>query len=98
MVLHLGNFLNGKSFRGEAYGITLQSLAELDQKSTTDSKIDFMMIVAETLEANGHPVNLDEDLSRLEELSLEKNRLENLKGFLESYEKVFPHIEKASKS
>lgn len=45
------------------------------------------------MELDGHIIDLDEDLSNLETLSKETNRMDNLYVFLNNYKKNFPMVE-----
>lgn len=64
-VLAVGNFMNCNTPKGNAEGIQLDSLLNLDIRSDSEP-IDFMMYIVRMVEKDGHIINMDEDLSDLE--------------------------------
>ena len=68
LILSVGNYMNGDSFRGNAFGFSIDTLTKLgDTKSSTNSKISFLHFIAKTIE-NKLPTckGILEDLPSLE--------------------------------
>eukprot|EP00743_Colponemidia_sp_Colp-15_P012191 GILK01013794.1.p1 GENE.GILK01013794.1~~GILK01013794.1.p1 ORF type:complete len:473 (-),score=108.47 GILK01013794.1:159-1577(-) len=68
VILALGNYLNGGSARGQAYGFKLDSLNKLSEVKSTDNKKSLMMYLAAYLETKEKNVyDFNSDLTRVEE-------------------------------
>merc|ERR1712023_44945 len=50
IVLALGNFMNGRTARGGAYGFKLSTLTKLSDTKTTDNKKTLMQWIVEVLD------------------------------------------------
>jgi hypothetical protein len=68
LILSIGNYMNGDSFRGSAFGFSIDTLTKLaDTKSSTNSKISILHFIAKTID-NKMPSckGIFEDLPSLE--------------------------------
>jgi dishevelled associated activator of morphogenesis len=67
-ILAIGNYMNGSTTRGEAWGFKLDSLPKmLDVKSSVDPKVSLLHFVAQEMERfNPEHADLIEDFPHLE--------------------------------
>ena len=72
--LGIGNYLNGKSMKGGAYGFKISSLEKFLNIKSNDNKYNLLMYVIEKVETDNEVkdkaiINVNEDHSNLNEAS-----------------------------
>ena len=56
LILELGNFLNAKTPRGDAFGFTLQSLLKIQDTKSSDLTINLMHYLASVIQTNARGI------------------------------------------
>jgi hypothetical protein len=75
LILTLGNFLNGGTFRGGAFGFKLEALLKLADIKAVKSKTTFMHYLAKLLaDTHSHLSNFYEDIPHVQEASKGKRQ------------------------
>jgi diaphanous 1 len=82
IILAFGNYLNGQSMRGGAYGFKLDSLCKIVELKSNDNKITLLEFIIEWIYDNNDPSLLEVDLNYTKNTSLKvtKEFLNDIKG------------------
>jgi len=71
VILAMGNYMNGTSARGGAYGFKLDTLSKLENLRSTDKKTNLLRFIVQDMAQNKYPImlNLPQDLSAVTDAS-----------------------------